>query len=487
LISIRKAKKFYKIFNINSMASQLPIVEHIEKNCKSVLINLSHRRKKMKRFSITFIMTVIQGLLLVLIFGSAGPKLFSQQRDLEYYRPPDYRGINQFETSKVDTTPFNGVVVRVGGASTIQFQGINDENNAAFVNNGSGQNVNQLVDLSHNFNLPTANLDFDVQLAHGLRMHLRDYLSSRHHDEGIVKGGYLQIDDLDFISKGFLDDVMKVVTVKFGLMELDYGDAHFRRTDNAMALYNPFVGNYIMDAFTTEVGGEVYYKAHDIIAMIGASNGKLNQSVTDNGATNVAILGKLGFDKQINDDLRLRLTGSIYSNSKAQNLYLYGGDRAGSRYYSVMQGITATADNFTSGRWNPNFANKLTSVMVNGFMKYDNLELFGTIESANGGDTLGSSATRVWNQYALDAVYRFGASDNFYAGLRYNTASGKLQNDNPQKVTIDRVQAVLGWFLTKNVLTKLEYVDQSYNHFPYSSIYSNGRFYGYVLEASITF
>jgi hypothetical protein len=441
----------------------------------------------MKRLSIAFIMTMIQGLLLVLVFGSAGPNLFSQQRDLEYYRPPDYRGINQFETSKVDTVPFNGVVVRLGGASTVQFQGLSDENNAAFVNDGNGNNVNQLVNLSHNFNLPTANLDFDIQLAHGLRMHLRDYLSSRHHDEGIAKGGYLQVDNLDFISKGFLDNVMKDITVKFGLMELDYGDAHFRRTDNAMALYNPFVGNYILDAFTTEVGGEIYYKGHDLIAMIGASNGKLNQSVTDNGATSPSIIGKLGFDKQVNEDLRLRLTGSIYSTSKSAAIYLYGGDRAGSRYYSVMQGITATADNFTSGRWNPGFANKLTSVMVNGFMKYNNLELFGTIENADGGDSKVSSATRVWNQYALDAIYRFGANDNFYAGLRYNTASGKLQNSAPEKVAIDRVQAVLGWFLTKNVLTKLEYVDQSYNHFANTSIYSNGRFYGYVLEASITF
>ena len=40
-------------------------------------------------------------------------------------------------------------------------------------------------------------------------------------------------------------------------MEINYGDAHFRRSDNGNAIYNPFVGNYIMDAFTTEIGGEV--------------------------------------------------------------------------------------------------------------------------------------------------------------------------------------------------------------------------------------
>ena len=48
--------------------------------------------------------------------------------------------------------------------------------------------------------------------------------------------------------------------VRVGHMEINYGDAHFRRSDNGNAIYNPFVGNYIMDAFTTEIGGEVYLK-----------------------------------------------------------------------------------------------------------------------------------------------------------------------------------------------------------------------------------
>ena len=91
-------------------------------------------------------------------------------------------------------------------------------------------------------------------------MHLRTYLSSRHHPEPYVKGGYLQIDNLDFIKEGLASDLMKNVTIMFGHMEINYGDAHFRRSDNAQALYNPFVGNYIMDSFTTEVGAEAYYR-----------------------------------------------------------------------------------------------------------------------------------------------------------------------------------------------------------------------------------
>ena len=130
-------------------------------------------------------------------------------------------------------------------------------------------------------------------------------------------------------------------------MENNYGDAHFRRTDNAQAMHNPFVGNLIMDAFTTEVGGEVYFRKNGFIAMFGLSNGKLNQAVNNPETTGASILAKLGYDAQVSEDLRLRLTGSMYSTGKSGNVYLYSADRSGSRYYLVMEDTEAsTSGNF---------------------------------------------------------------------------------------------------------------------------------------------
>lgn len=419
--------------------------------------------------------------LIAFFLGGIFTQSFAQEeRDLQYYRTPDKRGVNVFETSKEETVEYEGVEVRIGGSSTLQFQGIDHSNSA-----DTGKN--KLIDLSKNFNLATANLDLDVQLHRGLRMHLRTYLSSRNHNETYVKGGYLQIDRLDFITPGLLRNVMDVVTIKVGHMENNYGDAHFRRSDNAMAFFNPFAGNYIMDAFTTEVGAEVYYKNNGIIAMAGFTNGKLNQNVTDEGKTGIAFLGKLGYDNQLSDDLRFRLTGSIYTSSKADRIFLYGGDRAGARYYSVMQPVSATKDDFRSGRFNPNFADKITAIMVNGFVKYNGLEIFGTYERPEGGDVKGSSETRVWNQIAVEGLYRFGAEENFYIGGRYNTASGKLSAAAVDKATINRIQAGLGWFMTKNVLAKLEYVNQAYNDFPASSVFNEGKFSGVMMEAVISF
>lgn len=143
-------------------------------------------------------------------------------------------------------------------------------------------------------------------------------MASRHHNETWVKGGYLQIDKLDFIKKDFLADFMKYATIKIGQMENNYGDAHFRRSDNGNALMNPFVGNNIMDAFITEMGAELYYNRSGFVSMIGVTNSKLNQKVDEyvvtpatsakpdqNTTISPTILAKLGWDKQINEDLKL--------------------------------------------------------------------------------------------------------------------------------------------------------------------------------------
>ena len=271
------------------------------------------------------------------------------QRDLSYYRNPDQSGINVFETNKQDSLPFDGVRVRLGGSFAIQFQSLTHSNQATFMDDGEGNNMNELEALGQNFNLPTAHLDIDVQLAQGVRMHLRTYLSSRHHHEAWVKDGYIQIDRLDFIKNGFASGLMDMATFKVGEMEINYGDANFRRSDNGSTLFNPFVGNYILDAFTTEVAGEFYLQKNVIIGMLGISNGKLNQGVTNPGSTTAAFYGKIGYDKQLNKDLRIRLPGSGYFNDKASRVYLYSGDRAGSRYYTVMQTVTDEGDNQTNG------------------------------------------------------------------------------------------------------------------------------------------
>lgn len=416
-----------------------------------------------------------KSILLVAILTGFG--FYAQNRDLNNYRLPDQRGLNVFESPKDSVTNFDGVQVRIGGASTLQFQALDNENSGAI----------PLGKIGSNFNLATANLDLDVVLAEGVRMHLRTYLSSRHHNNTYVKGGYFQIDKLDFISKGFLEDFMSHATIKIGHMENNYGDAHFRRSDNAQAIYNPFVGNLIMDSFTTEVGAELLYRTDSgFLGMIGFSNGKLNQNVKEsNGTTGgAAFLAKIGYDKQITDNFRFRLTGSLYNTGYAPSVYLYTADRAGSRYYSVMEDATASSDNFRSGRFDPGFKNKITAVMINPFIKYGGLEAFGTVELTSG-RSLAESSRRQTQQYAGEILYRFGNSENLYFGGRYNTVNAELTSGDD--VNINRFQLGAGWFMTKNILMKAEYVVQKYKDYPAGNLLEDGKFNGLIAEAVISF
>ena len=73
---------------------------------------------------------------------------------------------------------------------------------------------------------------------------------------------------------------MKYATVKVGHFEINYGDSHFRRSDNGNAMFNPFVGNYVLDAFTTEIGAEVYARSDGVIAMLAATGGEVHGQVT---------------------------------------------------------------------------------------------------------------------------------------------------------------------------------------------------------------
>ena len=417
---------------------------------------------------------VISSVLTLLISGST----LAQRSDIQFYRYNDIRGLNVFETSKNDTIGFDGFKLRIGGDFAMQFQGLNQSNR-----------LDSLSELGTNFNLPNANLNIDVQLHDGVRMHLRTYLSSRNHEEAWVKGGNLTIDKLDFIKPGFASDLMEKATIIVGLDEINYGDAHFRRSDNARAIFNPFVGNYIMDAFSTEAFGEFNYQTNGFIGVLGISNGKLNQNVvvTDNSDNKISFYGKLGYDKQMTTDLRVRLTGSWYTNNgTSTGFWIYGGDRSGARYYHVMESLEEAANRSGSpfeGRFNPRFS-QLTAFQINPFIKFKGLEFFGIIESINNGSDQGDGS---FTQLAGELIYRFGRREQLYLGGRYNTVSGEMV-EGAETRKINRLNIGGGWYLTDNVMTKIEYITQNYNDDGWvGTKYDDGEFDGFVVEAVISF
>jgi hypothetical protein len=414
----------------------------------------------------------------------------AQQAKIQNWRPYDQSGINVFESPKDSATSFDGLKVRIGAGFTQQFQSLKHSNTA-----GSPALYPRL---KSGFNLAQANLNIDVQLADGIALNLVTYLSARRHNEAWVKGGYIQFDKVPFKGKVW-DDIFKVVTLKVGHMEVNYGDQHFRRSDGGQTLYNPFIENYIMDAFATEIGAEVILRKGDLTGVVSATNGLINggvQAPLEPGSTtetykrNPSLIAKLAYDKKFDENLRLRVAGSVYHNNSSGRSTLYAGDRTGSNYWFAMEAANATAkDNPVSGRIIPNFTYQITALQFNTLVRAYGFEFFGTFENAQGrtiNEKVAGTPKRKVNQFAVDGIYRIGAKENVFLGVRYNQVKGELVNATTEQ-TIDRVAFGAGWFLTKNVLLKGEYVNQNYKGYATGNILNGGNFKGVVVEAVVGF
>ena len=104
----------------------------------------------------------------------------------------------------------------------------------------------------------------------------------------------------------------------------------------------------------------------------GESEYLINGGVTAPDRRTNAYLGKLGYDKQLTSDLRVRLTGSAFTQNRSANQTLFAGDRAGSRYYSVVESNTDEKAAFTSGAINPG-VNSIHAYVINPFVKVGGL------------------------------------------------------------------------------------------------------------------
>ncbi len=81
-----------------------------------------------------------------------------------------------------------------------------------------------------------------------------------------------------------------------------------------------------MDEFATETGAEFYYHNDGLLGMVGITNGELNPAIKESGSIDAetgkpvaydpSFLAKLGYDKQINSDLRVPTDRFVLRESK---------------------------------------------------------------------------------------------------------------------------------------------------------------------------
>ncbi len=146
------------------------------------------------------------------------------------------------------------------------------------------------------------------------------------------------------------------------------------------------------------------------------------------------------------------------------------------------------AANFSSGRFTGlGIANKINAISINPFIKFKGLELFGAYETIKGRTNAErDGAERKFNQIAVEGLYRFLPNEQAYLGARYNQATGRPQGFAAD-MSIDRIAVAAGWFPTKNMLLKGEYVIQNYKDFPTNDYRNEAEFSGFVIEAVIGF
>src|SRR6187431_2662731 len=233
-------------------------------------------------------------ILFALLCCISASGVLAQQAPIQYYRPWDQTGINIFEPSKTDSQPaYDGLKLRIGAAFTQDYQMMTHYNTPTYfpepgsnppVNKnllygaGTGEDGDTTTAKLNGFTTAMANLNIDVQLADGIRLSVETYMSTRHHPEFWVKGGYLQIDKLPML--GNPEWFTRFLRLKVGEFVPNYGDMHFRRSDGGNCIYNPFVENLVLDAWTTEIGGELYiFPTKGLTLVAGATNGQVHGEV----------------------------------------------------------------------------------------------------------------------------------------------------------------------------------------------------------------
>jgi hypothetical protein len=370
--------------------------------------------------------------------------------------------------------------MRFGLDFALRFQALENENKNP---------AESIAPLSPGFSNANGNLNLLFNLDKGISTYIEAYLSSEHHEEMWMREGYLFVDSLEMLNSPFINGLMKYLSFKAGQMEINYGDYHFRRTDNGQALRNPFIGNYIIDANTTEIGIETmlnYEKWEFLLGLTGgATTGDTNEG------HGIGKYSKLAYNF-LEGESNLRVSGTVYQVDHSENPRdralpgstrngLYSGNRSGSPFKSLFGAET------DAGQILPNASQDFLAYILNVYWSAGKTEVFLDYDVVSDKDIDGSesSATleEAWSQYAVDVKYNF--TSKLYGALRYNVADHLKASDKSSNEKVTRYQGVVGYFINPSVLTKLEYVYQDYAGF--QNNLKGGKFHGVVLEGTVSF
>ncbi len=363
-----------------------------------------------------------------------------------------------------------------------------------------GSNSTLSGPLSPGFQTAYGNFSFLADFDRWLEVYFSVFIAdSPHPDKLQGDEGYMLIRELpDSVGKTRLGEALfDAVDIKAGQFELDFGDAHYRRSINAAVQRNPLIGNYVVDPRSTEIGVEVSGDEGRFPAdwLIGVGSGGETGDFQKNHG--LSLHGKVGGRPAE----QLNVSSSIYwvdqSDSPiSSRTNLFRANRSGGPYAGVLDNSAAPGEVFLTAGQN------VLAAQFDATWEGNPLEGYAHIGWVQDSDTNGNAAEtpkESWLYYAAEGTYH--VTDRLYTAARYSGAAAQhlvsaasSSRDVNSDGFVHRIQVGGGYWLTKAMLLKAEYVYQLYTGFSSNGsqvsgvdVWNDPSFQGVITEASFAF
>jgi hypothetical protein len=322
------------------------------------------------------------------------------------------------------------------------------------------------------------------------------YLSSRNHpSQTYGNEGYMILRGVpeNLESLKFLKPILEKVDIKAGHMLIDFGDSANFRSNNAIVQKNPLVGNFVMDPNIVSIGMQVNSKPGKYGYVLGISNGTTTEDW--NVGRGFAYNGKVFVYpvKGLRTSLSYIATDQSDNPTKAAGgsaMQMFTGNRSGERYAGVLGGGQAPGNVFPQG--GEKFSAAQFDVTFDNGSPLTAYAHYGLTQDLDiNGSAVGTPEEK-WSYYAGHVKYNITPA--LYAAARYSSAAPTKLNGSDSDGNVNRIQFGGGLWLTKNLLVKLEYVQQKYSGFSAGQMVNNNiqawrdpEFSGVISEVSFSF
>jgi hypothetical protein len=412
------------------------------------------------------------------------PSLLGPRTEKEYFTP--------FELMRPDF-PANSLKLEIGRLDGMQvFMGFQAEMRAQdLVHADVYDGGERQLSLSPGFQTPFGDLSFLACFDDVMDVYYDLYLASRPHQSTTYgHEGFIILHRMpgSLAENSLIQGFFNIADVKVGAFDIDFGDSRYRRSNNARVQFNPLIGNPVVDPESDEIGVEVYSKPTRLNWLVSLTGGTTTGKVDRHNGYGVH--GKLW--SEVIPDLRAALSGYRADHSASvggDKSFLFSNSRSGGPYDSVIN------DGDAPGQILPANGKDVTALQGDLTWNHWPYEVYGNIGWTQDTDTNGpdpGSPTESWYYAAAEGVYHL--TPNLYAAARYSGAFAGKINDLSSDGVVHRIQVGGGYWLTRTMLVKGEYVYEWYDDFRPAEGQVGGidawrgpSFNGVIFEASFSF